>query len=84
MSVSSIETGIYQHYKGNFYFVLGLAHHSETQEPLVVYMALYESEYGKNALWVRPYSMFIESIDYQGQKVPRFKKIKYIKGFILW
>lgn len=72
----SIKTGIYQHYKGNFYLVLGVAHHSENQEPLVVYMALYESEYGKNALWVRPYEMFIEEIEYEGKKQPRFKFIK--------
>ena len=68
--------GKYQHYKGNFYQVIGLARHSETLEELVVYQALYESpDFGKNALWVRPKSMFLENVNYQGKSVPRFNKI---------
>ena len=76
MEIKSIKQGIYRHYKGNFYLVLGVAHHSESQEHLVVYMALYESEYGKNALWVRPYKMFIEEVEFEGKKLPRFEFIK--------
>lgn len=58
------------------YEVIGLAHHSETLEPLVVYKALYESEdFGKDAIWVRPYDMFIEKVDVDGKEVPRFEYI---------
>ncbi|MFH0701867.1 MAG: DUF1653 domain-containing protein [Candidatus Woesearchaeota archaeon] len=69
--------GIYQHYKGNFYVLISLAHHSETLEPLVVYMGLYESEeFGKNPFWVRPLSLFTDQVQWEGQKVLRFKFIK--------
>ena len=50
--------GLYRHYKGNDYRVIGLARHSETREPLVVYQALY----GERGLWVRPAAMFIEKV----------------------
>ncbi|MFI0474438.1 DUF1653 domain-containing protein [Halomonas sp. HMF6819] len=60
--------GIYRHYKGALYEVLGTAQHSETEEPLVVYRALY-GEYG---LWVRPLAMFMETVEVQGQQQPRF------------
>ena len=60
--------GRYRHYKGNAYRVLGLARHSETLEPLVVYQALY----GERGLWVRPAAMFAETIDVAGKRVPRF------------
>ena len=50
-----IRPGKYQHYKGNFYIVIGVGRHSETLEEMVVYQAKYEStEFGKNAIWVRP------------------------------
>ena len=61
-------SGRYRHYKGNEYRVLGLARHSETLEPLVVYEALY----GERGLWVRPAAMFVETIDVAGKRVPRF------------
>lgn len=60
--------GIYRHHKGLLYEVMGVAQHSETEEPLVVYRALY-GDYG---LWVRPLDMFQESIEKNGQRVPRF------------
>ncbi|WP_372609412.1 DUF1653 domain-containing protein [Halomonas sp.] len=60
--------GIYRHYKGPLYEVIGPAHHSETEEPLVVYRALY-GDYG---LWVRPLAMFMETVEVQGEPVPRF------------
>ena len=60
--------GIYRHYKGASYEVLGVAHHSETEEPLVVYRALY-GDYG---LWVRPLAMFTESVTKEGSTQPRF------------
>lgn len=53
------EPGIYRHFKGNEYEILGVAHHSETEEPFVVYRALY-GDYG---LWVRPFEMFCEKVD---------------------
>jgi len=64
-----LETGIYQHYKGPRYEVIGLATHSETEETLVVYRTLY----GDFDLWVRPYTMFIEEVEYQGKRVQRFR-----------
>lgn len=63
-----IQKGLYRHYKGNLYQVLGTARHSETHEELVVYQALY-GDYG---LWVRPASMFEETIEYKGKPQVRF------------
>ena len=69
--------GLYEHFKGKRYEVLGVAHHSETLEPVVVYRALYESpEFGANALWVRPLAMFTEMVKHQGALVPRFRCIE--------
>ncbi|MEI8320828.1 MAG: DUF1653 domain-containing protein [Alphaproteobacteria bacterium] len=64
-----MKLGVYQHYKGNLYQVIGLARHSETLEAMVVYQALYEG-FG---LWVRPAGMFLEIISFEGKEVPRFK-----------
>ena len=66
-----IETGKYQHYKGNFYEVIGVATHSETEEKLVVYKPLY----GEQNLWVRPLSMFTQEIIINNIKQARFKKV---------
>ena len=60
--------GIYRHYKGNEYELLYTAQHSETEEWMVVYRALY-GEYG---FWVRPLEMFTEEIEVDGMMVPRF------------
>ena len=60
--------GIYRHYKGQRYRVLGTARHSETMEPLVVYQALY----GEHGLWVRPAAMFCETIELDGEPIARF------------
>lgn len=64
----TIPTGIYQHYKGPEYQVLGVAKHSETEEEHVVYRALY----GEEGLWIRPLSMFTEQVEKDGQVIPRF------------
>lgn len=64
----SIPAGYYRHYKGNHYQVIDVARHSETGEELVVYRALY----GERGLWVRPLSMFIETVDCDGMRRPRF------------
>ena len=69
-----VKPGKYQHYKGNFYNVIGTARHSETLEELVVYQALYDSpEFGKNSIWVRPKKMFMENVTIDGKEIPRFK-----------
>ena len=68
--------GKYQHYKGNFYEVLDVARHSETLEEMVVYRTLYDSEFGKDSLWVRPKMMFLEKVEVDGQEVPRFRKVE--------
>ena len=71
-----VKLGKYQHFKGNFYKVLGTAHHSETLEELVVYQALYtHKKFGKNSLWIRPVKMFLEKVTHEGKKVPRFKYV---------
>jgi hypothetical protein len=63
-----LKIGKYRHYKGKDYEVLGTATHSETDETLVVYRALY----GARGLWVRPVEMFCESVMVEGRTVPRF------------
>lgn len=63
-----VKPGIYRHFKGNEYEVLGTALHSETQEPMVVYRALY----GSFGLWVRPAAMWNETVDRDGYHGPRF------------
>lgn len=75
--MKEVKSGKYQHYKGEFYEVIGVARHSETLEELVVYRALYDSEeFGENALWVRPKKMFLEEINVDGKKVSRFQYIR--------
>lgn len=65
------EPGIYRHFKGNYYELLGVARHSETLEELVVYRALY----GERGLWVRPLSMWNETVVRDGKTVPRFVRV---------
>ena len=67
----SIEIGLYRHFKGAFYRVMEIARHSETEEELVVYQALY----GEKGVWVRPLSMFCETVEREGLKRPRFEYI---------
>lgn len=74
--MEALPKGIYRHYKGNSYEVLGTAFHSETEEPMVVYKSLYESTYPSGTLWVRPLSMFTENITIDGSSVPRFRLVK--------
>ncbi|MBD3362420.1 DUF1653 domain-containing protein [Candidatus Dojkabacteria bacterium] len=69
--MKELKSGIYKHYKGNKYLVLGKAKHSETLEDLVVYISLYDNEMSK--IWVRPVEMFLEEVEYDGRKMPRFK-----------
>lgn len=60
--------GIYKHYKGDYYIVEEIAHHSETGEKLVVYRGLYEN----SPVWCRPYNMFLEELD--PEKYPNVKQ----------
>ncbi len=68
MRSMTIQPGIYRHYKGREYRVIGTAQHSETEECLVVYQALY-GDYG---LWVRPLGMFCETVQVNGEQIVRF------------
>ena len=69
--MSEVKLGKYKHYKGKEYQVIGLAKHSETLEELVVYEALYDNDESK--LWVRPKKMFLEEVEVDNKKLPRFK-----------
>ena len=67
----SLIPGLYQHYKGPQYKVIHVATHSETEEQLVIYQALY----GEFGIWARPLSMFNETIEKDGNTIPRFAYI---------
>ncbi|MGI6612310.1 MAG: DUF1653 domain-containing protein [Candidatus Nanosyncoccaceae bacterium] len=65
--------GVYTHYnRGGKYVVIGIAHHSETLEELVIYRALYDD----GDIWARPKKMFLENVEKSGKTVPRFKLVK--------
>ncbi|WP_313513010.1 DUF1653 domain-containing protein [Pseudomonas sp.] len=68
----TLQPGLYRHYKGPEYRVIGVARHSETEEEMVVYQALY----GEFGFWVRPLSMFSETVEVDGEQVPRFALIR--------
>lgn len=73
-SKMKILPGVYLHYKGHEYRVLGVAKHSETFEDMVVYEALYKNE--KSLLWVRPLTMFTETVVVDGVNTPRFTYLR--------
>lgn len=68
---TELKIGRYRHYKGNEYYVLSVATHSETLEPMVVYQALY----GERGIWVRPATMWSEEVELDGVVVKRFEYI---------
>lgn len=70
-ALPALAPGSYRHYKGRDYDVIGVARHSETLEPVVVYRPLY----GEGAVWVRPNAMFVETVDVDGVEVPRFAPV---------
>lgn len=70
--IPEVKPGLYRHFKGGEYEVIGLAMHSETLEVMVVYKALY----GQGLTWVRPRAMFLETVMHEGKEVPRFTYIK--------
>jgi hypothetical protein len=67
-----IKIGKYKHFKGNEYEVVAIAKHSETLEEMVVYRSLKNA----NDVWVRPASMWRESVERDGKVVPRFQFIE--------
>lgn len=67
-----MQAGLYQHFRGNFYQVLGVGRHEETLEEMVVYRATY----GDHALWIRPRIVFEAQVEEGGKLVPRFKLIE--------
>ena len=76
-----MQTGLYKHYKGNLYEVVGVVCHSETSEKLILYRAPYycpdlEEDFGKHPFFVRPYGMFFEEIEYEGKKIKRFEFLR--------
>jgi hypothetical protein len=73
---ATIRPGRYRHYKGNFYEVIGMARHSETEEEMVVYRCLY----GDHSLWVRPLALFMDTVTVDGREVPRFALVVESRG----
>lgn len=69
--MNPIPLGVYRHYKGNQYEVVGFAKHSETLEDMVIYKALY----GDCGIWVRPLSMWENLIEVDGIAIKRFEYI---------
>lgn len=69
--MEELKLGRYRHFKGNEYEVLGIARHSETEEEMVVYRALY----GEGGLWVRPAAMWNETVERDGKSLKRFTYI---------
>ena len=74
-AVRTIQPGRYCHFKGNGYEVVGVARHSETEEPVVVYRALY----GEDGLWVRPAEMWNETVERNGKTYRRFYHLERIE-----
>jgi len=72
LSVPDIQSGIYEHYRGDRYEVVGAGLETETLAPVIIYKPLYESPV---QLWVRPFEMFTESVEVDGKKVERFRRI---------
>lgn len=70
--METLRPGIYRHFKGNEYQLLYIAKHSETEEPMVVYRALY----GEGGVWVRPLPMWTEHVERDGYSGPRFAFVR--------
>lgn len=69
--MQEIQPGLWRHFKGNLYRVIGVALHSETGEEMVVYQALY----GQKGLWVRPAAMWLETVEREHYTGPRFTRV---------
>lgn len=68
-----MQLGVYKHYKGKFYLVLGVGRHTETEEKFVVYVPLYTREGPRISL--RPYDMFLGDVEVNSKKLPRFSYV---------
>ena len=75
LEIGSIQKGLYEHYKGKPYEILDIGFHTEKRETVVIYKALYEGDFPEGTLWVRPLTMFKESVIVEGREVPRFRYI---------
>ncbi len=76
-----LKPGIYQHYKGGYYELVGVAHHSDTKEKMVVYKSLQEcpdleAEFGMFPFFVRPHALFADEVEVSGEKRPRFTWVR--------
>lgn len=72
-----MQTDLYRHFKGKMYEVVGVARYSEDiNQKFVVYKALYEGDFPAGQLWVRPKSMFMETIERDGKQVKRFEFVE--------
>lgn len=78
MENNTVKLGKYKHYKGMEVEVIGIATHSETLEPMVVYNHP-DPVKGKdaNTLWVRPLAMFLETVTKDGKQIPRFQYLEH-------
>ncbi len=74
-ALPSLPLGLYRHYKGGEYEVIGVARHSETLEPHVVYRPLYNA----TGLWLRPFAMFVGTVTVDGHERMRFE---YVRGLV--
>ena len=79
MESGKIKLGTYKHFKGDTVQVIGMALHSETQEEFVVYKHITGERAGETHYWVRPAEMFLEEVEVNGAKVPRFKYVELEK-----
>lgn len=70
--MTELQPGIYRHFKGNLYELIGVASHSETLAPMVIYRALY----GDGELWVRPAEMWLQQVDRDDYHGPRFIRVE--------
>ena len=73
--MNQIQKGLYEHYKGKRYEVLDVGINTETQEPMVIYKALYKGDFPEGTLWIRPMAMFKEEVSVNGKLVPRFRHL---------
>lgn len=80
MNVAGVRPGIYRHYKGSEVEVAGSALHSETLEEFVLYRHLTGEHAGETHWWVRPRAMFLENIEKNGVKIPRFEFLRDATG----
>lgn len=74
-AIPELEPGLYRHHKGNEYTVLGVGRHTEADEYFVVYSPV-EQKSDAPSIWLRPFDMFIETVEVDGETIPRFQRIE--------